>query len=119
MKKLLAVSVLALFLYTMQVRRVSAAEYMEIIFDTMEHDVLYITKSLHSEFIDGDEHPVAKDVNANFIIAKRKIFHISTTTALEKFAQKQIMYVRNYTDGLDVSWKDFFQTEDKSLIDHA
>jgi hypothetical protein len=27
------------------------------------------------------------------------------------------MYVRNYTDGLDVSWTEFFHTTDKALVE--
>ncbi|MEG4885837.1 amino acid adenylation domain-containing protein [Microcoleus sp. F8-D3] len=47
----------------------------------------------------------------------RKIYQLLNPKLREKFAQKQIMYVRNYTDGLDVSWKDFFKTEDKSVVE--
>ncbi|MEG3833750.1 amino acid adenylation domain-containing protein [Microcoleus sp. Z1_C3] len=51
------------------------------------------------------------------IVDCRKIYQLLDPKLREKFAQKQIMYVRNYTDGLDVSWKDFFQTEDKSVVE--
>ncbi|MEG4044871.1 amino acid adenylation domain-containing protein [Microcoleus sp. Pol17_C1] len=51
------------------------------------------------------------------IVDCRKIYQLLDPKLTEKFAQKQIMYVRNYTDGLDVSWKDFFQTEDKSVVE--
>lgn len=30
---------------------------------------------------------------------------------------KQLMYVRNYIEGLDVSWQDFFHTTDKTLVE--
>ncbi|MEG4248120.1 amino acid adenylation domain-containing protein [Microcoleus sp. Pol10D4] len=51
------------------------------------------------------------------IVDCRKVYQLLDPKLREKFAQKQIMYVRNYTDGLDVSWKDFFQTEDKSVVE--
>ena len=51
------------------------------------------------------------------IVDCRKIYQLLDPKLREKFAQKQIMYVRNYTDGLDVSWKDFFKTEDQSVVE--
>ncbi|MEG4485051.1 amino acid adenylation domain-containing protein [Microcoleus sp. D2_18a_B4] len=51
------------------------------------------------------------------IVDCRKIYQLLDPKLREKFAQKQIMYVRNYTEGLDVSWKDFFKTEDKSVVE--
>jgi amino acid adenylation domain-containing protein len=51
------------------------------------------------------------------IVDCRKIYQLLDPKLREKFVQKQIMYVRNYTDGLDVSWKDFFKTEDKSVVE--
>jgi alpha-ketoglutarate-dependent taurine dioxygenase len=35
----------------------------------------------------------------------------------ERFASKQLMYVRNFTPGFDVSWQDFFQTGDKCVVE--
>ncbi|MCT7952163.1 amino acid adenylation domain-containing protein [Ancylothrix sp. C2] len=51
------------------------------------------------------------------IVDCRKIYQMLNPKLREKFAEKQIMYVRNYTDGLDVSWQDFFKTEDKSVVE--
>jgi hypothetical protein len=36
----------------------------------------------------------------------------------EKFEEKELMYVRNYIDGLDVSWQDFFHTTDKAEVEN-
>ena len=36
----------------------------------------------------------------------------------ERFEQKQLMYVRNYTEGLDVSWQEFFRTNDKKEVEN-
>jgi alpha-ketoglutarate-dependent taurine dioxygenase len=35
------------------------------------------------------------------------------------FEEKQLMYVRNYTEGLDVSWQKFFHTDDKKLVEES
>ena len=32
----------------------------------------------------------------------------------EKFENLGLMYVRNFSDGLDVSWQTFFHTEDRA-----
>ncbi|MEG5139393.1 MULTISPECIES: non-ribosomal peptide synthetase [unclassified Microcoleus] len=51
------------------------------------------------------------------IVDCRKIYQLLDPKLREKFSEKQIMYVRNYTDGLDVSWQDFFKTEDKATVE--
>jgi alpha-ketoglutarate-dependent taurine dioxygenase len=35
----------------------------------------------------------------------------------ERFARKGLMYVRNFTEGFDVSWQDFFKTDDRSAVE--
>lgn len=35
----------------------------------------------------------------------------------DRFAQRQLLYVRNYIDGLDVSWQDFFRTSDRAVVE--
>jgi alpha-ketoglutarate-dependent taurine dioxygenase len=51
------------------------------------------------------------------IVDCRKIYQMLDPKLRQKFAEKQIMYVRNYTEGLDVSWQDFFKTEEKSVVE--
>ena len=51
------------------------------------------------------------------IVDSRKIYQMLNPSLREKFQQKQLMYVRNYTDSLDVSWQDFFHTTDKSVVE--
>lgn len=51
------------------------------------------------------------------IVDCRKIYQLLDPKLRERFAQKQLMYVRNYTDGLDVSWSRFFHTTDKSVVE--
>ena len=52
------------------------------------------------------------------IIDCRKIYQLLDPKIRERFRQKQIMYVRNFTDNLDVSWQEFFQTMDKSEVEN-
>lgn len=35
----------------------------------------------------------------------------------DKFIEKQVMYVRNYGNGIDLSWQEAFQTNDKSVVE--
>lgn len=37
----------------------------------------------------------------------------------EKFQEQALMYVRNFTPGFDVSWQDFFHTEDKAAVEET
>ncbi len=52
------------------------------------------------------------------IVDCRKAYKILNPKLREKLAQKQFLYVRNYTDILDVSWQDFFRTNDKSEVEN-
>jgi alpha-ketoglutarate-dependent taurine dioxygenase len=52
------------------------------------------------------------------IVDCRQIYQLLNPKIRERFAEKQLMYVRNYTDGLDVSWQDFFHTTDKTAVEN-
>ncbi|MGH7999037.1 MAG: condensation domain-containing protein, partial [Brasilonema sp.] len=51
------------------------------------------------------------------IVDCRKIYQLINPKLRERFASKQLMYVRNYIEGLDVSWQDFFRTTDKAVVE--
>src|SRR5258708_13746355 len=51
------------------------------------------------------------------IIACRLIYEFMDHGIRDRFAQQGLMYVRNFTDGLDVSWQSFFQTNDKTALE--
>ncbi len=38
---------------------------------------------------------------------------------LEEFARKDLMYVRNFSEGIDVPWQDFFHTTDKAEVERT
>jgi alpha-ketoglutarate-dependent taurine dioxygenase len=47
----------------------------------------------------------------------RKVYHALRPEIRERFAEKKLMYVRNYIEGLDVSWQSFFRTRDKEAVE--
>ncbi|MBD2040238.1 non-ribosomal peptide synthetase [Microcoleus sp. FACHB-672] len=51
------------------------------------------------------------------IVDCRRVYQLLDPKLIEKFTQKQLVYVRNYTDGLDVSWQEFFRTTDKAVVE--
>jgi amino acid adenylation domain-containing protein len=51
------------------------------------------------------------------IVDCRKIYQLIDPKLREQFATKQLMYVRNYIEGLDVSWQNFFRTTDKAVVE--
>jgi amino acid adenylation domain-containing protein len=52
------------------------------------------------------------------ILDCRKIYQLLNPKLREKLEQKQLMYIRNYIEGLDVSWQDFFHTTDKAEVEN-
>ena len=52
------------------------------------------------------------------ILDCRKVYQLLDPKLRERFEQKQLMYVRNYIEGLDVSWQDFFHTTDKTEVEN-
>jgi alpha-ketoglutarate-dependent taurine dioxygenase/acyl carrier protein len=51
------------------------------------------------------------------IVDCRKMYQLLAPKLRERLATKQLMYVRNYIEGLDVSWQDFFRTTDKAVVE--
>ncbi|MEH2448289.1 MAG: amino acid adenylation domain-containing protein [Nostoc sp.] len=60
----------------------------------------------------------AKQGGETPIVDCRKAYKLLNPKLREVLTEKQFMYVRNYTNGLDVSWQDFFRTNDKSLVEN-
>jgi amino acid adenylation domain-containing protein len=50
------------------------------------------------------------------IADSRRIYSRLPAAVVAKFADKQVMYVRNYGDGLGLSWQEAFQTDDKAIV---
>lgn len=57
----------------------------------------------------GGETPIADS---------RKIWQRISPHIKEKFIEKNVMYVRNYGQGLDLDWETVFQTNEESEVEH-
>ena len=51
------------------------------------------------------------------IADSRRIFDKINAKIRNKFQEKGVMYVRNYTDQLDLPWQKVFQTDDKATVE--
>ena len=51
------------------------------------------------------------------IVDCRQLYQSMDQSIRERFERVGLMYVRNFTDGLDVSWQEFFHTGDKSKVE--
>ncbi len=47
----------------------------------------------------------------------RIIFDLIDSRIKERFLEKKVMYVRNYGEGVDLSWQEAFQTNDRSVVE--
>ena len=47
----------------------------------------------------------------------RKIYRQLRRETVEQFRQKKLMYVRNFTESMDISWQDFFHTTNKTEVE--
>src|SRR5271165_1126224 len=61
----------------------------------------------------------AKEGGCSPVVDCRKVYRQLDPGICQKFAEKGLMYVRNFSDGLDVSWQRFFQTEDRTVVEEA
>jgi alpha-ketoglutarate-dependent taurine dioxygenase len=51
------------------------------------------------------------------IVDCRQVYQQLDPDLRERFERKGLMYVRNFTDKLDVSWQSFFQTDDRAQVE--
>lgn len=51
------------------------------------------------------------------IADSRRIYQRLPAPVVQKFVEKQVMYVRNYGDMLGLSWQEAFQTDDKRVVE--
>ena len=51
------------------------------------------------------------------IVDGREVYKMLDPHLRDRFARKGLLYVRNYIEGLDVSWQSFFQTTDKAAVE--
>ncbi len=58
----------------------------------------------------------AQEGGATPIADSRKIYRRLAPGIVEKFAEKKVMYVRNYGHGLGLPWQEVFQTDDRAAV---
>jgi alpha-ketoglutarate-dependent taurine dioxygenase len=56
----------------------------------------------------GGNTPIADD---------REVFKLIDPKIKERFIEKGVMYVRNYGEGLDLSWQETFQTNERATVE--
>jgi hypothetical protein len=49
----------------------------------------------------------------------REVARVLDRKIYDTFAEKGLVYVRNFCEGIDVSWQDFFKTTDKAVVEKA
>lgn len=61
---------------------------------------------------------VAKEGGETPIADSRKVFHRIDSSIRDKFSRLGVRYVRNYGDGLDLTWQNVFQTENRADVEN-
>ncbi len=56
----------------------------------------------------GGRTPIAND---------REVFNLISPKIKEKFIALKVMYVRNFGEGVDLSWQEAFQTNDRAVVE--
>jgi alpha-ketoglutarate-dependent taurine dioxygenase len=59
----------------------------------------------------------APDRGRTPIVRASRIRELLDPRLVERFAEKKVMYVRNYGEGVDMSWQDAFQTRDRAVVE--
>jgi alpha-ketoglutarate-dependent taurine dioxygenase len=81
---------------------------------------------LHSELSYANTYPLkiyfhcvksAREGGETPIADTRKIYNRLSTKIRDLFIQKQVMYVRNFGNGLGISWQQAFQTSNKKEVE--
>lgn len=49
----------------------------------------------------------------------REVYEKLDREIVEAFERKDLMYVRNFSEGVDVPWQDFFHTDDKAAVERT
>jgi len=59
----------------------------------------------------------AKEGGCSPVVDCRKVYQGLDPKVRQKFEEKGLTYVRNFAEGLDVSWQHFFQTDDRAVVE--
>jgi len=53
------------------------------------------------------------------ILDCREVYKRLDRDIVQRFERKGLMYIRNFVPGIDVSWREFFRTDDKAKVEEA
>jgi Taurine catabolism dioxygenase TauD, TfdA family len=93
---------------------------------TSTHYPAHQTIALHNEMSYSRQWPMiigffcvqpAPEGGETPIADSRRVFAQIDAAIKEEFIRKQLMYVRNYTDALDLSWREVFQTNSRAEVE--
>jgi alpha-ketoglutarate-dependent taurine dioxygenase len=88
-----------------------------------DKSILYHNESSHMNTWPGKINffcmVVAKEKGATPIVDCRKVYASLDPQVRQNFEDKGLTYVRNFCEGLDVSWQRFFGTEDKAAVEES
>jgi alpha-ketoglutarate-dependent taurine dioxygenase len=59
----------------------------------------------------------AEKGGATPILDCRQAYEMLDRSIIKRMTEKKLLYVRNFIDGLDVNWRQFFQTSDKEQVE--
>lgn len=59
----------------------------------------------------------AATLGATPIADDRKVYELIPARIKQLFEEKKVMYVRNYGEGLDLSWQEVFQTDSRAAVE--
>jgi alpha-ketoglutarate-dependent taurine dioxygenase len=62
---------------------------------------------------------VARQGGATPVVDCRKVYRDMDAAVVRQFEEKGLMYVRNFSEGLDVSWQRFFGTNDPAVVEES
>jgi alpha-ketoglutarate-dependent taurine dioxygenase len=62
---------------------------------------------------------VAREGGETPILDCREVYRQMDPEIRDRFAARGLMYVRNFIDGMDVPWQDFFHTSDRAAVEES
>jgi acyl transferase domain-containing protein/alpha-ketoglutarate-dependent taurine dioxygenase len=95
------------------------------IFTSTEYPPEYLVP-LHNEMAFSHEWPMkicfcciipARQGGATPIASSSRVYELIEPRVRELFVEKNVMYVRNFGQGIDLSWQETFQTESREVVE--
>ena len=88
-----------------------------------EHPILYHNESSHMGQWPGKINffcvTPAQEGGATPIVDCRKVYQQLHAGIRRRFEDSGVMYIRNFHEGLDVSWQQFFRTDDRRVVEES